>query len=239
MKKFNRKTAKPINVSSWLTVDNPSVITKRCANIIQKALDIDNLVFTPSYNKNNKISYSLKGSSCYSITDEERNVFVIPVKSLPYWLTIHIVFMQELTRYKLSEITVKIFKGMMIDVIKEPYFRAEWHIPGENEKTDHAQPHWHVYKTTSDIEHKESVNFIISSSEKTKEFGVDTQNDEPIKKEIYHFDKFHFAMASKWHLDDEHQIKLENDNFLYKWLERCIEYIMKQLLYISQKEGIV
>ncbi len=239
MKKFNRKNAKPIDVSSWLSVDDPEVITKRCAHILQKALDIDKLVFTPSYYKNNKISYSLRGSSCYSIKDGERDDFAIPVMSLPYWLTIHIVFIRELTRYKLSEITVKIFKGMMTDFIKEPYFRAEWHIPDENEKTDHAQPHWHVYKTPTDIEHNESANFIIISSKKTKEFGGETQNDAPFKKEIYHFDKFHFAMASKWHLDDEHQIKLESDNFLYKWLERCIEYIMKQLIYISQKEGIV
>jgi hypothetical protein len=49
--------------------------------------------------------------------------------------------------------------------------------------------------------------------------------------------KFHYAMASRWHFENEtaHKEEMSADK-LAKWLKGCLIYVKEQLLYIEDKK---
>ncbi len=126
---------------------------------------------------------------------------------------------------------------------KDAFFRAEWYIPADDNKRD-AQPHWHIYRTLQDKELPTDDVAVFQTFplvEKVRDFG-DKVATSPLKTELSKrekapFDKFHFAMASSWHLNDEYQRTFETEQSLVDWLSRCVNYIRGQLNYISVREG--
>ena len=118
-------------------------------------------------------------------------------------------------------------------------------MPADDNQRD-AQPHWHVYRTMQD---KEIPAFDVtdlgvfepSPSEEVRDFGEEIvpslmETDRPKDKTAL-TDKFHFAMASSWHLNDEYQIRFETPQSLVDWLSRCVKYIRGQLNYLADREG--
>lgn len=248
------KKTKKINIteepSNALLVDDSATTAKNCAKCIGEVLGTKGLSFAKQNIAEGKILFLLRSSYSCSAYDKNRNRSypVIPLDSSniegnPYWLAVSLIFASVLTRHRLEEVRLFVFRGPMSDVEKDAFFRAEWYIPIDDNRRD-AQPHWHVYRTLQD---KESVKDDITdfqpltSEEEVSDFGeevapLDLTTELPDGKNAP-FERFHFAMASSWHLNDEHQKKFETEQSLFDWLSRCIKYIRGQLNYISSKEG--
>ena len=63
-----------------------------------------------------------------------------------------------------------------------------------------------------------------------------TENEQAsLKENDWDFEtKFHFAMASQWHVNGgTHRIVIDQEALLYSWLAGCVQYIKEQLLYVS------
>ena len=247
-KKKNRADVKEQS-SFALLVDNSATTSKSCAKCIGKVLDSRGLFFAPQKLPDGRILFLLRSTYGYSAYDRRRNQSypVIPLDSSyiegnPYWLAVSLIFASTLARYRLDEVRLFVFKGPMSDPEKDAFFRAEWYLPTDNNRRD-AQPHWHVYRTLQDREpvKNEIIDFLPLTPETVRDFGVVVAppalaTELPEEKEAP-FEKFHFAMASSWHLNDEHQRNFETEQSLFDWLSRCINYIRGQLNYIAVKEG--
>lgn len=252
-----RKKKKYVNEepSLALLVDNPETIAKSCAKYIGEVLDTNGLGFTRHHIYKGRILFLLRnssrsyGSSAYDI-ERDKVYSVIPLHSSniegnPYWLAVSLIFSPDLARYRLEEVRLYVFRGSMSDREKETFFRAEWYIPAKDNRK-HAQPHWHVYRTLQDAEliKEEMADFqSLATTKEVKDFGKDdtplAQTVESPEEKEAPFEKFHFAMASSWHLNDQHQINFKTEQSLFNWLSRCISYIRQELNYVSIREGIV
>ncbi len=232
-----------------LLVDDSATTAKSCAKCIGKVLDNKELGFAQQKLPNGRILFLLRSSYEYSAYDKRRNQFypVIPldasyIEGNPYWLAVSLIFASDLTRYRLEEVRLFVFRGPMSDPEKDAFFRAEWYVPTDDNRRD-AQPHWHVYRTLQDREpvKNEIIDFQPLTPEEVRDFGVEVApppltTELPEEKEAP-FEKFHFAMASSWHLNDKYQRNFETEQSLFDWLSRCINYIRGQLNYIAVKEG--
>ncbi|HDH04538.1 MAG TPA: hypothetical protein ENH01_02325 [Nitrospirae bacterium] len=251
MSKKGKKKVITDESSFALIVDNPQKTVKGCAKCMRKVLNIAWLGFDESVINNKRILFLLNSSDGSTAYDKKRDqrYSVIPldstdVEGTPYWITVSLIFASALTQYRLEEVKLFVFRGQMIDPEKEAFFRAEWCITTDNKRKD-AQPHWHVYRIFQDKEFikDDIIDFQPSSPEdEVRDFGEKVAPpalEANLLEKDAPFEKFHFAMASSWHLNDEHQIFFETEQSLFDWLSRCINYIRKQLNYISTKEGTV
>lgn len=228
-----------------LLVDKPEAIARNCARRIEAVLGTKGIGFNRRDIYRRKVLFFLTyssriyGSRAY---DKKRDLFypVIPlypsnIEGNSYWLAVSLIFSPVLAQYRLEEVRLYVFMGSISDSAKEAFFRAEWDNPTEK-NNKHAQPHWHVYRNVPDTESvkEEIADFQpLTVTEEVKDFGEhDTQlvqtKELPKEKEVP-FEKFHFAMASSWHLNDEHQTNFETEQSLFDWLSRCISYIREEL----------
>ena len=229
-----------------LLVDNSETTSRGCAKCIGKVLDTKGLGFASQKLPDGRILFLLRSSYRYSAYDKGRNRFypVIPLDSSniegnPYWLAVSLIFASALTRHRLEEVRLFVFRGSMSDPEKEAFFRAEWCVPTDDNRRD-AQPHWHVYRTLQDKElgRDDIADFQpLTLEEEVRDFGEEVAPPAlttklPEEKEVP-FEKFHFAMASSWHLNAEHQKNFETEQSLFDWLSRCINYIRGQFKCIS------
>lgn len=252
---MSRKKGKKVikeESSSALIVDDPATIVRSCVRCIGDVLGAKGLKFA-KYNTPEGNRWELRSGFDCTAYDKRRDQYypVIPLdpssilKDNPYWLTFSLLFVPTLARYRLEAISLFVFRGPIGDREKDAFFRAEWYIPADDNKRD-AQPHWHVYRTLQDKEPPtdEVTDFhAFTSAEEVKEFGEEVDSSHPktelAKKKNVPFEKFHFAMASSWHLNDEYQRNFKTEQSLVDWLSRCIQYIRGQLNYVSTKEGTV
>jgi hypothetical protein len=211
---------------------------KDCANVVSKVIKQQHLSFYKQETLvDGKIRYVLKGNEI-SKAEAKYTYVVVPFIKKEYkklWLAIELVFDSKLSK-SICPINVEIlvFQGEQFDFVKSVLFRAEWEFPDKSNKIKHAQPHWHVYpgnlyrpenseigdfKTKTDVITFKPENMII--------------NEAINYSELENVSKFHFAMASRWHLGGKnmHQEDLDEQKVI-KWLGGCLDYISLQLLYI-------
>jgi hypothetical protein len=180
--------------------------------------------------------YALRGDRASRAKTKKYSYSVIPILRAPYgyfWLGGTLDLLYREGNYTIEQVSLVIFQGVATDEVKTPILRAEWDAIASDGRSKHAQPHWHVYSSPLN-------NTIVLEYPK---FSVETEvvdfSPEESTSLTGHVwergDRFHFAMASKWHLDgvDAHQELLEQEKLL-KWLEGCVGYIRAQLIYIFQ-----
>ena len=259
---------KPIQFS----VVDTSKVLQSCKNKLKPLLDKRELDFISLQQDSHRYIFALiaKDSSSLITTDDRGNThYIVPLLSTIssfYWLNISLTFLPVFSQskqkvnpksFQFSGVSIRVFKGLATENKKEPLLRAEWDILKDD--NNHAQPHWHVYKsfqirnlnaTASDFESlieadevQDFGTFVekFNSGERENDFQEDlgqnnTENEQAsLKENDWDFEtKFHFAMASQWHVSGgTHRIVIDQEALLYSWLVGCVQYIKEQLLYVS------
>jgi hypothetical protein len=255
------------------SVSDAQTVLRKCENCLKLSLDKRPLKFKEVFSSSEKYIFSLLASdSTGSFTTDDRDnkydiVPLLAVETDTYWLNLSLTFLPKFGQskkeispkeFQFSGASIRIFKGLATEYRKEPLFRAEWDLLKKD--NNHAQPHWHVYKSfqarDSDIKSIDFESLIESSEvqdfgevavdfnageegddfppENTEEAYLEDNQEITRESEWDSATKFHFAMASQWHLPGgTHRFVLAQDALLYSWLTGCILYIKEQLLYVS------
>lgn len=251
MGKKSRQQAVPFSVTDTKTV------LKLCTNRIHPVLEVKELEFIELSKDSKRYIYALTNnkSGIEFATDDRGNKHHV-IRLLPkildytYWINISLTFLPKFNNskskvkpdiFQFSGVSIRVFKGLTTDD-KEPLFRAEWDVLKDD--NNHAQPHWHIYKSflirNSNTSEKLSFESLLKSNE-VQDFGASTEpnnfaDENADLKEQQDWDdstKFHFAMASQWHeKEGKHRFDIDQDSLLC-WLEGCIQYIKEQLQYVS------
>ena len=63
--------------------------------------------------------------------------------------------------------------------------------------------------------------------------GIEKESETKVPIEWYMAEKFHLAMAARWHKDgrDAHQEDMEREGLL-KWIDGCMRYTLEQFRYM-------
>jgi hypothetical protein len=255
------------------SVSDAQTVLRKCENCLKPSLDKRPLKFIKVFRNSEKYIFSLLASDStgsFTTDDRDNRHHVVPLLAVgtdTYWLNLSLTFLPQFDQskqetspkeFQFSGVSIRIFKGLATEYKKEPLFRAEWDLLKKD--NNHAQPHWHVYKSfqakdsdTKSIDFESLIKSIevqdfgevvvdFNANEKEDDFlaenteGTNLQDNQeiPTENEWDSATKFHFAMASQWHLPDgNHRLVLAQDILLYSWLTGCIQYIKDQLLYVS------
>ena len=213
---------------------SPDKYIQRCRRVLEKVLKRKaGLAFSSNELARNRELYVLSGRGA-TPAEAERSYNVVPFskqRDLWFWLAVSLIFEFCQGRYFLMNISLIIFRGLASDVRKSVLLRAEWDAPEEGDQALHAQPHWHIYQSAVDAKAgggqvsfrpMADITEVKSDTEPSYERGDNSLWNEA--------DKFHFAMASRWHLDTSasHQEKIQLDGVL-KWIEGCLGYVKREI----------
>jgi len=273
MGRKDRKRSKAVSEIEF-SVSDAQTVLRKCETCLKLSLDKRPLKFIEVVRNSEKYIFSLLASDStgsFTTDDRDKRHHVVPllaVETDTYWLNLSLTFLPKFDQskqetspkeFQFSGASIRIFKGLATEYKKEPLFRAEWDLLKQD--NNHAQPHWHVYKSfqTRDLNTKAEDFKSLIESNKVQDFGevvTDfnageqgdnflTENTEVTdlkdNQEIIREDewdsatKFHFAMASQWHIPTgTHRVVLAQEALLYSWLTGCIQYIKEQLFYVSR-----
>ncbi|MFL6263762.1 MAG: hypothetical protein ACJ76Y_29055 [Thermoanaerobaculia bacterium] len=232
MKKPRQRRAhkQAVEELSSIVVEEPEDFLKRCGPVLAESLK--------SVGRSNfdKRDYA-RGEREYVLVSalQSRGLAreyypVVPLANtlrFSFWIAVAFRFSPYLSQYRLIHVSLIIFEGIAADANKKPLVRAEW--DASSGQTDHAQPHWHVYPTTTGPE---------GSFEARLEGGrkfVPGQEDDPSSELMSGWEGtgFHYAMAAHWDLiKGSHRNSLTEDGLL-RWLPSCISYTKNQLMYLD------
>jgi len=211
--------------------EEPRALVQKCCRNIQTALGIPHrITFEAHTAAKHQEVYSLVG---FSVAETEKQYQVIPIPGLDnFWLAASWSFEYYKGASFLINASLLVFRGIATDRKKSALLRAEWAPPDQIGGWSHAQPHWHIYQAE------------IDSEQTTGRQGFQTQLDMELgavaepgttsflkQNEISHF---HFAMASQWQINGNHQIELESKTML-SWLSGCLEYIVSELNFLRSR----
>lgn len=208
----NQKKTEP-RAAEAIIVEDPKEVIEPCRRVLRKAFG--DIGFSKKDLAGNVVMFSMTGSE--ASTGVARSTYpVVPLirKSYAtYWLGAVFQFRFEQGRFRLISASLLVFKGQAYDPIKQPMLRAEWDSLLLGDPSQHAQPHWHVYRSVI----REELELIEAG------FGAsDSEELEAVK--------FHFAMCSAWYKESEsHQEKLNEIGKLLSWLQGCISYTRRQI----------
>lgn len=143
----------------------------------------------------------------------------------------------------LQHVSLKLWQGITTDAA-HLCFRAEWDV--RNTESNHAQPHWNVHAPRgSAAEFAREVDFqSFSGLEQANEItsfaafeqaeSVDAVQPVPsygLSAEEMH--KFHFAMASNWHLPNGTTgPSISTTQEVVTWISSCALYIKRQFAFV-------
>jgi hypothetical protein len=153
-----------------------------------------------------------------------------------YWLSCSIEYERYGGEEYLVQVSLSVYASIGFTANKRQLLRAEWRVIDSNERTMHAQPHWHaIYRdpsTNRDYFGREAEVMEFSSERDTR---VEVGESGVVPSTMEHF---HYAMASQWHMpgDNAHQVPL-NEPCVASWLGGSLRYIVAQLGYIAKREG--
>jgi len=257
MAKNSRQKKAPLSFS----VKETEKVLKLCQNELKPLLDKRELNFIPLQQDSERHIFALitKDSSGLMAIDDRKNrhniVPLLTTGSDTYWINISLTFLPKTNpqNFQFAGVSIRVFKGLAYDNNKEPLIRAEWDaLKYDNDNNNHAQPHWHVYKSFQEVRNlntSPSLDFkSLIQSNKIQDFGekennsldnqeeFDIENDKESLDE-YNWDsstKFHFAMSSQWHTGGTHRVILDQERLLYSWLVECVKYIKEQLKYVDR-----
>jgi len=198
-----------------IKVQDTKEITDVCRRALGAVVGDRHLGFNERRRARNTFVYSMTGSE--TSTGLARDVYpVVPLLRktyTSYWLGTVLEFKFEEGYFRLMSASLIVFRGDAFDPNKRPILRAEWDALTDEDTSEHAQPHWHVYR--SSVDEDSDVPYETSGDSE----GQESQNT-----------RFHFAMCSKWLEEaDVHQEKLDEMGKLITWLESCIRYTRRQI----------
>jgi hypothetical protein len=143
------------------SVTEPKKVLQFCQNKLEPLLDkreLDFKLLEPNSEHHIFALITKDLSSSSTAIDDRRNrhnvVPLLATKSDTYWINISLTFLpifgrsQQKTNpqsFQFSGVSIRVFKGLAYDDKKEPLIRAEWDALKDD--NNHAQPHWHVYKS--------------------------------------------------------------------------------------------
>ncbi|HKR06482.1 MAG TPA: hypothetical protein VJY62_17745, partial [Bacteroidia bacterium] len=176
--------------------------------IIQFCLDIlkDYCINKPTdviiaEDESNKNRYFLqRGQPDIAIGTYGNKMPIVLLKS-GYWIHFSLNFegvAGQKNKFEIKNLSLQLFKSTN----KKLLFRAEWENK-ESKENSNPQPHWHIHPDKEVILENEKIN-ISSFNEFLKITEVSNGFEEEINNNLVTTAKignFHFAMASKWHLD--------------------------------------
>lgn len=123
-----------------------------------------------------------------------------------------------------NSISISVYKDNNINKIQ--LFRAEWDDFLDDEVSNHPQPHWHITVNNQDISN--FVEFVKESGNDDFASLIDSENKSQLKMK-----DMHFAMSSRWHLEEDIISKIENNTSVIKWIVGLLNHIEKELRYIT------
>lgn len=147
----------------------------------------------------------------------------------------------------LQHVSLKLWQGTTIDAA-HLCFRAEWDVR-DTESNSHAQPHWNVHAPRSMAAALEpEIDFRtfrsldqgaeISFADFEKAEAAVASQSGPIPVPAYglsveQMHKFHFAMASNWHLPNGRAgPKISTTQEVVTWIGSCAQYIKHQFAFV-------
>jgi len=225
------------DAKSIAEIADPNKFLSRCGKAVCDAIGRPRNSFDHCDDLANKRKcYILNGPLSTQAEADKRSYKTVPFfesETERFWLSalVEIEFQCKVSR--LAKIGLLLFRGDATDTEKFPLLRAEWDIPGVIEGGEiHAQPHWHIYQSSVDIETFKSEDDFERSSFASK--GIPAKYDS----EWDEAKKFHFAMASRWLEKSRasHQ-ELVVIDLIPKWMERCLTYIRGQLDYLHKNQS--
>ncbi len=223
MSKKNPPTA---NIGNVFVRETKEIINP-CLKNLSTLLKNRKLGFSPIPLARPLSEFSLQGEGATEAFVERKRYSVLPIQAIGselYWLGVILQVKFEAGFFYLSAVSIIIVKGLAEDNNKTPILRAEWDCLRENLEQNHAQPHWHIYPS-SIIKNWESDEIVELRLKQLEEFGEQPEEEK--------FPRFHFAMATKWHLGEQNpNVEPEDINSIAKWINFCIQYTLEQLTYM-------
>ena len=199
-------------------------ITGHLESLLRRTLHDDTLIFGEIASRSGKF-YSIRSCRGYKhFYDEDinHNLVLFPFRvigSNDYWLSVSLKY--NVWSKKVEHVSIVFFE---MDLHK--MFRADW---GNNESTEHGQPHWHIHNRKPDLDsplwNAEAIKIFPSE--------VEEMVNDKIKR-------IHFAMSSTWHLNSNSfkNISECQDNEVLQWVEGVLLYVTKQLNYLHDKSKV-
>lgn len=177
-------------------------------------------------------AYELSGHARGQAFDGEgRSYTVLPLledrSGARYWVAVRVNFKWPKGIAEIRDVQIVVFHGTA-DPGKEAVFRAEWHDWDDQ----HAQPHWHIYRTRQDAIDLDAggVTEIV-----LEDAGGDGETLAPNAIPVRGLDDFHFAMCSSWasgaERPDGHRNAIQSDA-VQIWIRQCLAYCKAQLEYL-------
>lgn len=228
--------------SSNAMVDSPDRFIKDLEQVIRANLNIRNVGFSSQVIAGNKKVYALN-SPLATLAEAKYPYHVVRFldsDTQNYWLGLSLEMEFIKGEHFLSDISLLVFEGDATDNAKRALLRAEWSQPREKDRARHAQPHWHVYANRFD-EITIAQFLEIDLAREPKDFNPQIADQFPPRvtstKTFSEWDrgeKFHFAMASRWHILDRnsHQENIQATQVL-KWVDGCLSYTREQLKFLN------
>jgi hypothetical protein len=149
----------------------------------------------------------------------------------------------------LKHVSLKLWQGATADAA-HLCFRAEWDVRGT--ESSHAQPHWNVHAPRGMIAQlAPELDFqMFSGLEQAKEISsfaefeqaeaVRAVHPEPTNAPAYglsveQMHKFHFAMASNWHMSNGTTgPSISTTQEVVTWISSCALYIKHQFAFVME-----
>lgn len=147
----------------------------------------------------------------------------------------------------LKHVSLKLLQGTTTDAA-HLCFRAEWDV--RDTQSNHAQPHWNVHAPRGmALEPAPEVDFaMFTELEQAKEITsfakfeqaevAEMVQSAPTATSAYglsveQMHKFHFAMASNWHLSNgTHRPSISTTREVVTWISSCALYIKRQFAFV-------
>jgi hypothetical protein len=215
-------------------------VTSECTRALRKVIDNSTIGFQEEeFPQEKRVKCRLIGEGAkIAVTDKER-YSVLPVleaRSILYWLGIQLEFHFIPTDvYRLTSVSLVLFRGESSDPMKTPLLRAEWDWREPKGPFIHAQPHWHLYRS---ILSEVIVQEEVISDKETDDREIVLLDEVPNTKEEdwKKASDFHFAMASTWHIDatNSPQTQINDPKNLISWMSGCVSYTIGQLRYLNK-----
>ena len=227
-------------LNSYVGIVLPNVdgLVRECKAIFRSVLQSNSLGFTEYRAVGNRTIYSL--TSAEATRAEAKYVYsVVPFITTQrdlYWLASSLEFRFQEGNYHLDSASLLIFQGEANDPRKTALLRAEWACSEADSKAVHAQPHWHIYPSRVNREIDQFQNeFFEEATVQIFEAFPNSENKEEEVSEWDRAERFHFAMAARWHDEgrDAHKQEIQTET-LIKWIDGCLRYIQSQFNFLYQ-----
>ena len=207
-----------------IVVERLEAVTNPCLKIIRSVIESEKIGFASMPATDNRRKLTLVGQDVSMAFAREQYLAhsFLETQSKSYWLAVTLFFQSQpkTKKYLLESVSLVIFEGIRSDEMKTALLRAEWDCYG-HDATTHAQPHWHVYLAALNNAPAELRGFTqtIDVREFSATDEIPQADDDP-----WEASKFHFAMASKWHIDEKCSLQeqLIDVSSLSKWLAGCL-----------------